>query len=126
MVPMLAALVATAALIAVAGAQALEAAAPAATEADYVVVGGGTAGCALAARLCEGLPHTTVVLLERATPRTQAQVRCLPAPVTAQYTPRAAADSWRGPNRVCHSAREWLTSACRAGGCRETPQVHAF
>jgi ribulose 1,5-bisphosphate synthetase/thiazole synthase len=47
----------------------------AALEADYVVVGGGTAGCALAARICEGLPNATVVLLERSLPRTPEQVR---------------------------------------------------
>jgi choline dehydrogenase-like flavoprotein len=48
----------------------------AALEADYVVVGGGTAGCALAARICEGLPNASVVLLERSLPRTPEQVRC--------------------------------------------------
>jgi NAD-dependent dihydropyrimidine dehydrogenase PreA subunit len=48
----------------------------AALEADYVVVGGGTAGCALAARICEGLPNATVVLLERSLPRTPEQARC--------------------------------------------------
>lgn len=36
---------------------------------DFVVVGGGTAGCAVAARLCEYLPHSQVTLLERAPPR---------------------------------------------------------
>jgi ribulose 1,5-bisphosphate synthetase/thiazole synthase len=46
----------------------------AALEADFVVVGGGTAGCALAARICEGLPNATVVLLERGLPRTPEQV----------------------------------------------------
>jgi malic enzyme len=45
-------------------------------EADYVVVGGGTAGCALAARICEGLPNAKVVLLERGRPRTDEQVCC--------------------------------------------------
>ena len=39
------------------------------TEVDYVIVGGGTAGCALAARLCEGLPGAQVALLERGSPR---------------------------------------------------------
>jgi hypothetical protein len=46
-----------------------------ALEADYVVVGGGTAGCALAARICVGLPNSTVVLLERSLPRTDEQAR---------------------------------------------------
>ena len=38
-------------------------------EADYVIVGGGTAGCVLAARLCTGLPNATIVMMERAEPR---------------------------------------------------------
>lgn len=37
----------------------------AATSADFVVVGGGTAGCVLAARLCSALPKAKIVLLER-------------------------------------------------------------
>ena len=79
MAQMLTALLATVVLLAGAGAQAPEAAAPEATEADYVVVGGGTAGCALAARLCEGLPGASVVLLERGAPRTRSRCSaCLP------------------------------------------------
>jgi len=39
------------------------------TEADFVIVGGGTAGCVLAARLCSGLPNHKTVLLERGSPR---------------------------------------------------------
>eukprot|EP00892_Ulva_mutabilis_P000514 jgi/Ulvmu1/10463/UM063_0020.1 len=38
--------------------------------ADYVIIGGGTAGSAVAARLCEALPESSVVVLERAAPRT--------------------------------------------------------
>ena len=38
-------------------------------EYDFVIVGGGTAGCALAARICTGLPSATVAILERAAPR---------------------------------------------------------
>lgn len=40
---------------------------------DYVIVGGGTAGCVMAARLCEALPYKTFVLLERAMPRNATQ-----------------------------------------------------
>lgn len=36
---------------------------------DFVIVGGGTAGCALAARICSGLPFATIAILERGTPR---------------------------------------------------------
>lgn len=39
-------------------------------ESDFVIVGAGTAGCALAARLCERMPKQTFTLLERAPPRT--------------------------------------------------------
>ena len=41
--------------------------------ADYIVVGGGTSGCALAARLCEYLPEAQVTVLERGEPRTDQQ-----------------------------------------------------
>ncbi|OSX69855.1 hypothetical protein BU14_1063s0006 [Porphyra umbilicalis] len=43
------------------------------TAADYVIVGGGTAGCVLAARLCARLPAASVVLIERGRRRTAAQ-----------------------------------------------------
>lgn len=41
--------------------------------ADYVIVGGGTGGCALTARMCAAMPHATFALLERATPRNASQ-----------------------------------------------------
>ncbi len=37
--------------------------------ADYVIVGGGTSGCAIAARLCAKMPKKRFILVERATPR---------------------------------------------------------
>lgn len=37
--------------------------------ADFVIVGAGTAGCALAGRLCESLPNATILLFERGQPR---------------------------------------------------------
>ena len=40
---------------------------------DFVIVGGGTAGCTLAARLCTDLPTASVALLERGAPRTAEQ-----------------------------------------------------
>lgn len=36
---------------------------------DHVIIGGGTAGCAIAARLCAALPSHTSTLLERGIPR---------------------------------------------------------
>ena len=41
------------------------------TAADFVVIGGGTAGCALAARICENLPEASIVVLDRSVPRTK-------------------------------------------------------
>ncbi len=40
-----------------------------AADPDYVIVGAGTAGCALAARLCTLLPRATITLMERSPPR---------------------------------------------------------
>lgn len=47
---------------------------------DVLLIGGGTAGCALAARLCTARPDLTFLLLERATPPnvTQAFIRDSP------------------------------------------------
>lgn len=36
--------------------------------ADFIVVGGGTSGCVLAARLCVAFPHASITLLERGKP----------------------------------------------------------
>lgn len=40
-----------------------------AQDSDILIVGAGTAGCPLAARLCTALPNHTITLLERASPR---------------------------------------------------------
>eukprot|EP00892_Ulva_mutabilis_P003756 jgi/Ulvmu1/1752/UM117_0029.1 len=58
--------------------------------ADYVIVGGGTAGCVLAARLCEAMPHKTITLLERGAPRT------LAADTLVQQI-RQAGETWLDP-----------------------------
>lgn len=57
---------------------------------DVVIVGAGTAGCALAARLCANLPGLHVTLIERAQPRSE----------TADFTvrtPRNAFDTLLDP-----------------------------
>jgi len=59
---------ATALLLTSAACAALPAAASSPT-ADFVIVGGCTAGCTLATRLCTALPRARVVLLERGSPR---------------------------------------------------------
>ena len=60
-------------------------------EADYVIIGGGTAGCVVAARLCAALPHASVALLERGAPRNETGE----ALVSAM---RLTADTWRNPD----------------------------
>ena len=57
---------------------------------DFVIVGGGTAGCVLAARLCENLPEASVVLLERGGPRTEEQELLVRAP-------RLFGSAWNDP-----------------------------
>jgi choline dehydrogenase len=59
--------------------------------ADFIIIGGGTAGCALAARLCTGLPDQQVVLLERGVPRNQTEDLLV-------SSPRLAFDAWASPN----------------------------
>eukprot|EP00892_Ulva_mutabilis_P011188 jgi/Ulvmu1/8441/UM043_0019.1 len=63
---------------------------PSSDSADFVIVGGGTAGCVLAARLCENLPDASVVLLERGTPRTADQELLIRAP-------RLFGQAWNNP-----------------------------
>lgn len=58
--------------------------------ADYVVIGGGTAGCTLAARLCEALPDASVVVLERAPPRG-------PDDDLVALAPRLTFEAWHMP-----------------------------
>jgi choline dehydrogenase-like flavoprotein len=48
--------------------------------ADFVIVGGGTAGCVLASRLCTDLPQASIVLLERGAPRNEAEDFYVTAP----------------------------------------------
>lgn len=55
-----------------------------------VIIGAGTSGCALAARLCERLPHRNITLLERARPRGK-QARFL------VFSPRQMWNAWNSP-----------------------------
>lgn len=47
---------------------------------DFVVVGAGTAGCALAAKLCSALPNHHITLLERGAPRSDESEFLVEAP----------------------------------------------
>ena len=61
-----------------------------ATAPDFLIVGGGTAGCTLAARLCAALPAARFVLLERGAARN----------ATQEFTvrsPRQAVAAWATP-----------------------------
>lgn len=73
------------------------AAAPAAAtrgrDADVVIVGGGTAGCTLAARLCTALPSLRIVLLERGARRNATEEFLV-------RSPRQAIASWALPSLV--------------------------
>lgn len=81
---------------------------------DYIVVGAGTGGCALASRLAEAEPGKRIALIERGTKRTPGQelkVRAL----------RLAYDAWddpvRPPSAYCLlSAAAAATAAVGAGG----------
>ena len=53
--------------------------------ADFVVIGGGTAGCVVAARLCEALPQASVALLERGPPRNESQELLVRSPRLAGF-----------------------------------------
>jgi choline dehydrogenase len=44
--------------------------ASASANADFVIIGAGTAGCVMAARLCQGLPSAKIVILEQGPART--------------------------------------------------------
>lgn len=59
--------------------------------ADFVVIGGGTAGCAIATRLCEYLPAASVAILERGAPRNAAEELLV-------RSPRLVGDAWVEPS----------------------------
>jgi len=63
----------------------------AATDPDFIIVGGGTAGCTLAARLCMGLPTARLIVLERALTRNASEEFVV-------RSPRLVADAWGTPS----------------------------
>jgi len=87
--------------------------------ADYVIVGGGTAGCVLAARLCARFPAASVVLIERGRPRTPAQefkVRAMSAVPDAWVDP-ALTEAWASePNPGLSGRPVTLLTGATLGG----------
>eukprot|EP00168_Porphyra_purpurea_P006673 TRINITY_DN18222_c0_g1_i1.p1 TRINITY_DN18222_c0_g1~~TRINITY_DN18222_c0_g1_i1.p1 ORF type:complete len:322 (-),score=40.73 TRINITY_DN18222_c0_g1_i1:40-1005(-) len=87
--------------------------------ADYVIVGGGTAGCALASRLCARLPTASVVLIERGRPRTPAQefkVRAMSAVPDAWVDP-SLTETWASaPNPGLGGRPVTLLTGATLGG----------
>lgn len=82
--------------------------------ADYVIVGGGTAGCVLAARLCENLPDSSIVLLERAAPRTEREDLFV-------RSPRLFSELWGAPERSLLDV--WETKPNAGLGGRKVTQL---
>ena len=77
---------------------------------DFIIVGGGTAGCALAARLCQALPDMHFTLLERGKPRNAQQERTVRAV-------RLGASGWDDPGlaeRFDSEPNQYLEPAGRA------------
>eukprot|EP00892_Ulva_mutabilis_P012581 jgi/Ulvmu1/9696/UM055_0034.1 len=81
-------------------------------EIDYVIVGGGTAGCVMAARLCTRLPDAQIVLLERGQERNQTEEELVRAM-------RRTFDSWLNPNL----AEVWLSTPNPGLGGRPEPII---
>jgi choline dehydrogenase-like flavoprotein len=80
-----------------------EMAAPVGESVDYLIVGGGSAGCVLAARLSED-PGVQVALLEAGPPDTSALIHC---PAGFACSP--------GPRRRSGRSRRHRKRGCRAG-----------
>lgn len=89
------------------------------TTADIVIVGGGTAGCVMAARLCAARPTTKVILIERGSPRTAAQeeqVRALSRLASVWNNP-SVVDGWLStPNAGLGGRRVGLLTGATLGG----------
>ena len=105
---------------------------PADASADFVIVGGGTPGCVLAARICEIPPDASVVVLERGALRIEEHELLMLAPRlcgTAWYDPLLV-EGWQSRPGSRHlSSCYWKApppgSACLrfCGFCQSIPAV---
>ena len=64
--------------------------------ADFVIIGGGTSGCVVAARICEKLPDASVVVLERGAQRTAEEELLVQSPnqFFTTWTIPALTEAW--------------------------------
>lgn len=88
---------------------------------DFIIVGAGTSGCALAARLCTALPHARLLLLERGRSRTRLEPQRKRKPAAAvsraELHVRAARlvfDSWVDPDLSSLFLTRWAGRALPA------------
>ena len=87
---------------------------------DYVVVGGGPAGCAVAARLAEARPDLTVALIERGPPK-GGLLSDIPLGDCREYGTQvcgqlclsnsAAEGVWAGGVDISHAGAGWVAAA---------------
>lgn len=86
---------------------------------DFVIVGAGTAGCTLAARLCVTLPSASILLLERGATRNASEehlVRAARLGFDAQSNPNLAAISFSEPEDGLDGRRFDIISGHSLGG----------
>lgn len=86
---------------------------------DFIIVGAGTSGCTLAARLCTALPHARLLLLERGRSRTRPQPQRKGKPAAAAVSraelhvraARLVFDSWVDPDLSSLFLTRWAGRA---------------
>ena len=82
---------------------------------DYIVVGAGSAGCVLAARLTED-PEVKVLLIEAGPPDTLDNIH-IPLGITALARSAVDWDMWTGHEPACDGRRVYLPRGKMLGGC---------
>ena len=86
---------------------------------DYVIVGGGTAGLALAGRLCTALPDRQIAVLERGLPRSdlaESFVSAVRLVANSWFLPETAQTFPTLPNAALGGREELLITGSTLGG----------